>query len=254
LPAEAIAQQHPRVTVWNEDLAEKLRPEVRAVYPDGIHGAIAASLRSHCGPDVIVRTATLPEADHGLSADVLEETDVLTWWSHKVNEEVRDDVAERVRQRVLEGMGLVVLHSAHLSKPFMALMGTRCTLRWREADEREIVWTVSPSHPIAEGVPPSFVIPEQEMYGEYFDIPEPDELVFLSSFSGGEVFRSGCCFRRGKGRIFFFGPGHETYPVYHQPEVQQIIANAVRWAHQPLPSKFDTSECRQSPIGWFAER
>jgi trehalose utilization protein len=241
------------VTVWNEGLAEELRAEVRTVYPEGIHGAIAGFLQGQLGPDVVVRTATLSEPEHGLPVDVLEETDVLTWWGHKVHEEVRDDVAERVRQRVLGGMGLVVLHSGHMSKPFMGLMGTRCTLRWREAEDREMVWTVSPSHPIAEGVASPFVIPEQEMYSEFFDIPTPDEIVFLSSFTGGEVFRSGCCFRRGKGRIFYFGPGHETYPVYHQPEVQRVIANAVRWAHQPVISNLDTSECVESPTGWFEE-
>ena len=122
-------------------------------------------------------------------------------------------------------MGLIVLHSAHLSKIFRRLMGTRCNLRWREADDRELVWTVAPQHPIAAGVPHPIVIPKHEMYGEYFDIPPPDELVFVSSFTGGEVFRSGCCFRRGKGRVFYFSPGHETYPIYHDPV---IAARAVQ--------------------------
>jgi trehalose utilization protein len=148
-------------------------------------------------------------------------------------------------------MGLVVLHSGHLSKPFRRLMGTSCNLRWREADDRELVWTVSPSHPVARDVPPVFAIPQQEMYGEFFDIPAPDEIVFISSFSGGEVFRSGCCFLRGKGRIFLFSPGHEHYPVYHQAEVQRVLANAVRWAQVERPSAVDTSACIQSPVGWF---
>ena len=147
-------------------------------------------------------------------------------------------------------MGLVVLHSAHLSKPFVRLMGTSCHLRWREADDREVVWTVAPSHPIARGVPPVFVIPQQEMYGEYFDIPAPDELVFLSSFSGGEVFRGGCCFRRGRGRIFYFSPGHETYPVYRQPEVRRVIANGVLWADGEEAPLYPDSSI-QSPTGWF---
>lgn len=247
----AIDSRALRVTVWNEGIAEEMRPEVRTHYPEGIHRTISDFLRSQCGSDAIVRTATLRDPDNGLGPDVLEETDVLTWWGHKAHEDVRDDIAERVCERVREGMGLIVLHSGHLSKPFMGLMGTRCTLRWREAEDREVVWTVCPSHPIAEGVPSPFVIPAQEMYSEYFDIPVPDELVFLSSFSGGEAFRSGCCFLRGKGRIFFFGPGHETYPVYHQPEVQRVIANAVRWAYQPRVSALDTSDCVESPAGWF---
>lgn len=237
-----------QVTVWSEDLGE--RDAVRLVYPDGFHQTIAAGLRAELGSGASVRTATLPEPEHGLTSEVLSATDVLTWWSHSANDGVADDVAERVRQCVLDGMGLVVLHSAHLSKPFLRLMGTRCTLRWRN-DEREVVWTVAPAHPIAAGVPSHFVIPRQEMYGEFFDIPPPDELVFLSSFSGGEVFRSGCCWTRGKGRVFYFGPGHETYPVYRQPEVRRILANAVRWAHVPVPSPIDTSSSPRLPRGWF---
>jgi trehalose utilization protein len=194
-------------------------------------------------------TATLDDPGHGL-AD-LDETDVLAWWGHLGHELVPDEAAARVQQRVLDGMGLVVLHSGHLSKPFVRLMGTSCHLRWREADDRELVWTVSPSHPIADGVAPVFSIPRQEMYGEYFDIPQPDELVFISSFTGGEVFRSGCCFRRGRGRIFYFGPGHETYPVYHQTEVQRVIANAVLWAHGCEQSPLYQGESIESPTGWL---
>ena len=91
----------------------------------------------------------------------------------------------------------------------------------------ERVWVVLPSHPIAQGLPPYFEVPQSEMYGEPFDIPAPDELLFLSWFSGGEVFRSGCTFRRGRGRIFFFGPGHETFPIYHDPHVRRVIANGI---------------------------
>jgi trehalose utilization protein len=179
-----------------------------------------------------VRTATLAEPDHGLGADVLDRTDVLLWWGHTAHEEVADEVVARVVERVLGGMGLLVLHSGHHSKPFRRLMGTTCDLRWRH-DERETVWTVAPGHPIAAGIPESFVIPEQEMYGEFFDVPPPEQLVFVSSFTGGEVFRSGCCWTRGRGRIFFFSPGHETNPVYHQPEVQRVLVNAARWAGPP---------------------
>jgi trehalose utilization protein len=217
----------PRVTVWNEGRHEKTHDDVRRVYPDGIHTVIADHLRSQ---GFTVRTATLDEPEHGLSDEVLAQTDVLTWWGHMAHQEVRDEIVDRVQQRVLEGMGLVVLHSAHMSKIFRRLMGTSCELKWREVGERERLWVVEPGHPIAAGLGEYFEIPHAEMYGERFDIPAPETLVFLSWFEGGEVFRSGCCYRRGKGKVFYFRPGHETYPIYYQPEVQQVIANAVRWA------------------------
>jgi trehalose utilization protein len=216
-----------RVTVWNEYRHEKNDAAVAAVYPSGIHEAVAEPLRRE--PGVTVRTATLDEPEHGLGSGVLESTDVLIWWGHQAHEEVSDAVAARVQQRVLQGMGLVVLHSAHMSKPFTRLMGTSCLLRWREAGEKERLWVVEPGHPIADGLGPWFEIPHEEMYGERFDVPAPEAVVFISWFAGGNVFRSGCCWTRGKGRIFYFRPGHETYPTYRQPEVQTVIRNAVRW-------------------------
>jgi trehalose utilization protein len=214
-----------QITVWNEHVHEREGGEAARLYADGIHATLAAFL-AELGS---VRTATLAEPAHGLGPDVLAATDVLLWWGHTAHDEVADDVVARVVERVWAGMGLVVLHSGHHSKPFKRLMGTTCDLRWRH-DERETVWTVAPGHPIAAGVPDSFVIPEQEMYGEFFDVPAPDELVFISSFTGGEVFRSGCCWTRGRGRVFYFSPGHEEHPVYHQPEVQRVLVNATRWA------------------------
>jgi trehalose utilization protein len=219
-----------RVTVWGENRHEQAQERVAAIYPDGMHAAIASGIVDHLGSGAVVRTATLDDAEHGLTEDVLADTDVLTWWGHAAHAEVSDDVVQRVHRHVLSGMGLVVLHSGHWSKIFMALMGTTCTLRWRNERDRELVWTVNPTHPIAEGVPHPIVIDEQEMYGEFFDIPVPDELVFLSSFSGGEVFRSGCTFRRGHGKIFYFSPGDQDYPVYHHPDVRRVIANGVQWA------------------------
>ncbi len=221
-----------RVTVWNEYRHERENDYVARVYPQGIHQAIAQGLRAH-GLRA-VRTATLDTPEHGLSQEVLDGTDVLIWWGHKAHTEVGDPVVERVHQRVLAGMGLIVLHSGHHSKIFRRLMGTTCSLRWREADEKERIWVVMPGHPIAQGLGPYFEIPEAEMYGEHFDIPQPDELVFVSWFEGGNVFRSGCCFYRGHGKIFYFRPGHETYPIYHREDVRQVIANAVRWA-APTP-------------------
>jgi len=220
-----------RVTVWNEYRHEKRDEKVAAIYPAGIHGTIAAFLREQ---GIDARTATLDEPEHGLTEAVLEQTDVLIWWGHLAHDEVADAVVDRVQQHVLDGMGLIVLHSGHHAKIFRRLMGTSADLLWREADERERLWVVAPGHPIAEGLGEYFVIPKTEMYGEPFDIPQPDELVFISWFQGGEVFRSGCCFHRGRGRVFYFRPGHETLPIYHQAEVQRVLTNAVKWA-APVP-------------------
>jgi trehalose utilization protein len=216
-----------RVTVWNEFRVERSNREVEAIYPDGIHEVLAAPLRvaGHA-----VRLATLDDPEHGLGGDVLEETDVLLWWGHQAHAEVHDEVVERVHGRVLTGMGLIALHSAHFSKIFMRLMGTTCGLKWRLAGERERLWVVAPGHPIVEGLPERIDLAHEEMYGEPFDIPAPDELVLVSWFQGGEVFRSGCCFRRGSGRIFYFRPGDESFPTYHEPLIQRVISNAVRWA------------------------
>jgi trehalose utilization protein len=217
-----------RVTVWGEFRHERANPRVAAIYPRGMHQTIAEFLREEAGAKV--RTATLDEPEHGLTAPVLAATEVLVWWGHMAHGEVADEVAARVKERVLEGMGLIVLHSAHYSKVFKALMGTTCSLKWREASDKERLWVVTPAHPIAAGLGEYFEIPTEEMYGEPFGIPTPDELVFISWFTGGEVFRSGACWQRGHGRVFYFRPGHETYPTYHQAEVQQVLRNAVRWA------------------------
>ncbi len=220
-----------RVTIWNEGRIEKLHPKATAIYPDGIDGAVAEGLE---GEGFELRRAGLDDADQGLPAEVLDATDVLLWWGHIAHDEVGDGLIDRMHQRVLAGMGLVVLHSGHHSKLFKRLMGTSCNLSWRELPDGDLerVWVVTPSHPIAEGLPPYFEVPQSEMYGEPFDIPEPDELLFLSWFSGGEVFRSGCTFRRGRGRIFYFGPGHETFPIYYNDHVRRVIANGIRWAMQ----------------------
>ncbi len=220
-----------RVTVWNEFIHERTNEGTRKIYPDGIHAAVAAALREQLGAAVEVRTATLDQPEHGLTAEVLANTDVLTWWGHAAHDQVADAVVERVHQRVLEGMGFLALHSTHASKIFRRMMGTSCMLRWREAAEKERVWIIDPSHPIVDGLQGEFFeLPQVEMYGEFFDIPRPDELITISWFEGGEVFRSGCTFRRGKGKIFYFSPGHEAFPLYYDANVRKIIANAVRWA------------------------
>jgi trehalose utilization protein len=234
----------PAVTVWNEYRHERHDDEVADIYPEGIHAAIAGHLRQQ---RLDVRTATLDQTEHGLTEAVLAETDVLIWWAHMAHAEIEDAIVARVKQRVLDGMGLIVLHSGHLSKVFRALMGTSGELKWREVGERERIWVVEPGHPIAEGLGEYFEVPRAEMYGERFDIPAPDTLVFLSWFEGGEVFRSGCCFHRGSGKIFYFRPGHETYPIYYQPEVLRVITNAVHWA-APVPESKVSFGHRPHPL------
>jgi trehalose utilization protein len=240
-----------RVTVWGENVHEGEEPAVRALYPGGMHAAIAEGLAALLGERVRVRTATLQEPEHGLTDAVLDETDVLTWWGHVAHEQVDDAVVDRVQAAVLGGVGLLALHSAHYSKVLQRLLGTSCSLRWRNDGERELVWTVDPAHPIAAGVPQPIVIDAHEMYGEHFDIPPPDELVFVSSFAGGEVFRGGCCFRRGAGRIFYFSPGDQDYPIYHHPDVQRVIANAVQWAAPGPDVPRAVPGSPRSPRGWF---
>lgn len=216
------------VTVWNEYIHEQQEERIRAVYPDGIHGAIAQMLGKDT--DFVIRTATLDMESHGLTDAVLQKTDVLIWWGHVAHKDVSEEIAEKVKQRVLDGMGLIVLHSGHLSKPFVKLMGTVCRSKWRENDEKERIWVIEPSHPIAYGLPEYIELEQEETYGERFEIPAPDELVFISWFSGGEVFRSGCCYKRGLGKIFYFRPGHEEYPTFYREDITQILKNAVRWA------------------------
>jgi len=221
---------HPlRVTVWSEYVHERRDARVGAIYPGGIHAAIAGGLAKLL-PDARVATATLGEPEHGLTEEALRATDVLIWWGHLAHDQVADAVARRVQARVLEGMGLVVLHSAHHSKVFRLLMGTSCSLTWRDSGERERLWVCNPGHPIARGIDRYFELAQEEMYGEPFAVPAPEEQVFLSWFAGGEAFRSGCCWRRGNGSIFYFRPGHESFPTFHDDNVRRVIANAAEWA------------------------
>lgn len=216
-----------RVVVWNEGRHEKNIESVKKIYPEGMHRVIADFLGTN--EDIEVKTATLDDPDCGLPEGTLENTDVLLWWGHMSHEEVPDALAERVQEEVLKGMGLIVLHSGHFSKPFKRLMGTSCTLRWRD-HAKERIWCVNPGHPIAKGLPEYFELPVEEMYGEFFDVPQPDETVFIGWFNGGEVFRSGMTFRRGYGKVFYFQPGHEGNPTFYDKNIQKVITNAVRWA------------------------
>lgn len=227
-----------RVTVWGENVHEHKNKDVAAIYPDGMHNVIAEGLRD--GTNFQVHVATLQEPDHGLTEEVLANTDVLTWWGHCAHGEVKDAIVDRVQKRVLQGMGLIVLHSGHFSKIFKRLMGTTCSLTWREAGEKERLWVCNPGHPIVQGIDKCFELPNTEMYGEPFAIPNPDELIFISWFEGGEVFRSGATWKRGNGKIFYFRPGHETYPIYHNPTVKLVLRNAVNWARPEGSSWIDS--------------
>jgi trehalose utilization protein len=216
-----------RVTVFNEFHHENHYEPAMKIYPEGIHRVIADYLK---GERFEVSTATHEQPEHGLTEAVLNGTDVLVWWSHILVEEFRDEIVERIHRRILDGMGFIVLHSGAQSKIFKKLMGTSCAIKWREADEKERIWVVKPNHPIVEGIGEYIEIPHEEMYGEFFDIPDPDEVIMISWFQGGEIFRSGITYTRGKGKIFVFRPGHETCPTYYHPQVMKVIANSVRWA------------------------
>ena len=241
-----------RAVVWGENVHEQKSAAVRAIYPDGMHETIAAALRQDKA--IVATTATLQQSEHGLSEARLAATDVLVWWGHAAHGEVQDEIVERVAKRVWEGMGLIVLHSGHYSKIFKRLMGTPCSLKWREAGERERVWAINRSHPIAQGIGECLEIDETEMYGEPFAVPEPLETVFVSWYQGGEVFRSGLTYQRGAGKIFYFSPGHETYPIYHNAGVQQVLRNAVRWAHNPAPAWAAITEAPNVPTASAKEK
>jgi trehalose utilization protein len=235
-----------RAVVWNENVHETHNKVVGDLYPDGIHGAIAAALNTDAG--ITATTATMQEPEHGLTAARLAETDVLLWWGHAAHGDVDDAVVERVAEAVWGGMGLILLHSAHFSKIFKRLMGTPCNLTWREAGERERLWVTSRSHPIAAGIGDYFELENEEMYGEPFGVPEPLETVFVSWFAGGEVFRSGLTYKRGAGNVFYFRPGHETYPTYFDANVQTVLRNAVKWAHNPAARITAVNDAPNVPI------
>lgn len=204
----------------------KTAEEMRKIYPDGLGKTLENHFKEK--DDISVKLVTIDMPGFGITDELLENTDVLVWWSHIAQQAIPDELAVKIQQRVLQGMGLIVLHSGHLCKPLKLLLGTSCTLRWREGDF-ERVWTTAPTHPIAKGIPPMFELETEEMYGEFFDIPKPDDVVFTGWFRGGEVFRSGCTWTRGHGKIFYFQPGHETNPTYHNEYILKILDNAVHW-------------------------
>ena len=214
-----------KVTIYNEFFHEQHHEEVKAVYPEGIHMA----LKNQLSDEFEVRTVTLETVDT-ITEELLNDTDVLIWWGHVQHDKVPDEVAERVQRAVLDGMGAIFLHSGHHSKPFRKLMGTSCNLTWREDGDMELVWNIKPAHPITQGIGRFIKLDHEETYGEPFTIPEPEEVIFIGSYEGGEVFRSGVTYRRENGKIFYFQPGHETFPTFYNKDVIQVIRNAIRWA------------------------
>ena len=217
-----------RVTIWNEYRHEKTDENVRAIYPNGLHAKIKEML-SFDG-DLDITLAALDDPDQGLPQERLDNTDVLIWWGHMSHGDVDDALVDRIAYRVINGaMGFIALHSAHESKPFRRIIGTAGNLSWG-SEQHEIIWNLFPNHPIASGIPSHFALEQEEMYGEPFLVAQPDELVFGSWFQHGNIFRSGMCFYRGVGRIFYFQPGHESVPTYHNETIIKIIDNAIHWA------------------------
>lgn len=235
-----------KTLVWGENVHEQTNEIVAELYPQGMHGCIAEALNTDSA--ITAETATLQDPEHGLTEARLAETDVLLWWGHAAHGDVDDRIVERVTDAVWSGMGIIFLHSAHFSKPFKRLMGAPCNLTWREAGERERLWVTSRNHPIAAGLGDSFELEHEEMYGEPFGVPEPLETVFVSWFQGGEVFRSGLTYKRGAGNVFYFRPGHETYPTYHDANVQRVLKNAVHWAYNPAARVADPNAAPNVPV------
>lgn len=217
-----------RVTIWNEYRHEKSDDCVKQIYPEGLHAKIKEMLSFDS--DLEITLASLDEPEQGLPEELLNNTDVLLWWGHMAHGEVSDELADRVAYRVINGgMGFIPLHSAHESKPFRRIIGTAGNLSWG-SEQPEIIWNLFPNHPIANGLPEHFALESEEMYGEPFLVAQPDELVFAGWYKHGNIFRSGMCFYRGIGRIFYFQPGHESVPTYHNENVIHVIDNAIHWA------------------------
>lgn len=232
------------VLVWNEFKHEKKDEAVKALYPEGIHKYIADFIGCE---DINVTTATLDDENCGISKEILDNTDVIIWWGHMAHNDVPDEIAQMVKDAVLGGMGAIFLHSAHHAKPFKLLMGTSCNLGWREDGDWERVWVTKPSHPIVQGIGTHIDLEMEEVYAEPYDIPNPDELIMISSYEGSEVFRAGCCYFRGHGKVFYFQPGHETHPTYHNEKVQTVIKNAVRWAAPTYRQELVCPRIEQTP-------
>lgn len=229
-----------KIVVFCEKNPSMLTPEGLAAYPEGM-GVYLKNILSEDGNDVTYIEVT-DDGEQNYDEDVLKGCDVAVWWGHWYHDRVSDKLVDQLVENVQKGMGLICLHSAHRSKPFLRLLGTTGCLKWREDAEKERVWCVDLTHPINKGVGEFVDVAHEEMYGEPFDIPTPDELVYLGWFQGGEVLRSGCVFKRGRGKLFYFNPGHETYPTYKNPSIVKILKNACEYL-KPTTPLLETIEC-----------
>lgn len=222
-----MSQESVNALVWSEGT------EPEDVYPRGVRGPIADYLSEET--DIEARTRSIEDEDQGVSGDDLEWADVILWWGHLRHDDVTDETVDRIEEHVREnGVGFVSLHSAHYARPYKRLIGMSGDLGGHRLtdDESEYVEVCAPDHPIAEGVD-DFTLPEVEMFGEPYDIPEPETVVLHSEYSeGDEEFRSGVTFEFGEGRGFYLRPGHEEFEIYLDDNIQRIVTNATRWAAQ----------------------
>jgi trehalose utilization protein len=226
-PALAAAQGKRKVVVWSE------RTAPTDMYPKDINGAIIEGLQGLPGWEIV--EANIDQPEQGVPDELLRSTDVLIWWGHQRHAEVKNELVDRIVKRVKEdGMGFLSLHSSHFAKPYRRLMGTRCSWGEYKADGTSArVIVKAPDHPIAKGVK-DFELPKIERYGEPFAVPTPETVVFDGEYTKPDGSkapgRMGLCWTIGKGRVFYFTPGHETYNDFFRPEVRLIMRNAVLWA------------------------
>ena len=222
------ADARRRVVVWSEGTAPK------RVYPKDVNTTIAEGLQP-LSPTWEIVTASLADPEQGLTEESLAKTDVLIWWGHQKHGQVKDALVARIVRRVKEdGMGFIALHSAHFAKPLKKLLGTNCG--WKggyvcDGSKVELI-VKDKNHPIVRGVS-DFSLANTERYSEPFEVPEPEAVVldgiYIRPDGTKEHSRHGLVWTVGKGKVFYFQPGHETYPHYFDPNVQKVLCNAVEW-------------------------
>ena len=289
--ARAADQPPIRVLVWDEQ-----QPAQKQAYGDKFLGQTIAEYLSK-NPALAVRSAGMPakgqtDNDHALTPESLDATDVLVWWGHIRQREVKWEVADGIVDRIKAGkLALITLHSAHWSSPFIRAMNARsiddalktlpeadrakakvnlnypvygqvpkrdatltpnftkhvnadgtitldinlpnCVFPAYRADGKPShVTTLMPDHPIAQGLPKTWDVGHTEMYDEPFHVPTPDAVIFDEKWDAGEHFRAGCLWNIGKGKVFYFRPGHETFPVYKEELPLKVIQNAALFLGQ----------------------
>lgn len=231
LAASLWAAPKKTVVVWSEGTAPK------EIYPNDINGAIAEGLKaSPLMKDWDVVIAGIDDPDQRISDELLKKTDVLIWWGHKKHGDVKDALVDKIEKRVKEeGMGFIALHSAHFAKPNKRIMGTPCTFAAYVCDNKENVVSVAmPNHPICKGVAKTFTVANDERYSDPYAVPTPDAVpltaIQVRNDGTKEEAKMGFCWTVGKARMFYLQMGHETNPIYFDPEIRKVMANAVLWA------------------------